>query len=87
MKASKLLRKLKQSRNNVSFDDFESCILSMGFTKKGVSGSHHTFVKDGVKELINIQCVNGKAKPYQIAQFLRILKHYDIDKEEADENS
>lgn len=78
MKANKLLQKLIQSKNNVSFDDFVRCIELFGFKKKRISGSHHVFSKEGIAELVNVQCVNGKAKPYQISQFLRILKLYDM---------
>ncbi len=78
MKANKLLQKLIQSRNNVSFDDFVHCIELVGFKLKRVSGSHHVFSKEGIPDLVNVQCINGKAKPYQISQFLRILKLYDM---------
>lgn len=33
----------------------------------------------GVKELLNIQNVNGEIKPYQIKQFLNIIKKYNLE--------
>lgn len=43
-----------------------------------VSGSHHLFGRSGVIELINVQNVGGKAKPYQIRQFLKIVEKYNL---------
>jgi hypothetical protein len=31
-----------------------------------------------VRELVNLQEVGGKAKPYQVRQFLRIVERYDL---------
>ena len=31
-----------------------------------------------VPELLNIQNVNGEAKPYQIKQFLRLVERYNL---------
>jgi len=39
--------------------------------------SHRIYVKEGVKELLNFQNVKGKAKPYQVKQFLRIIDTYN----------
>jgi len=35
-----------------------------------------------VTELINLQNVNGKAKPYQIKQFLEIVERYNLQLED-----
>jgi hypothetical protein len=43
-----------------------------------VSGSHHVFVHPEIPELINLQAVRGKAKPYQIRQFLKLVERYDL---------
>lgn len=43
-----------------------------------INGSHHIFKHHGVKELINIQNVEGKVKPYQIKQFLSIVESYNL---------
>ena len=75
---SSLLKKLGPSKNNVSFRDFVACIEAMGFKQKRVAGSHFIFTKDGVDQLVNIQSVNGKAKPYQVSQFLRLVERHGI---------
>jgi len=41
-------------------------------------GSHHIFVHPRVRELLNLQNVGGKAKPYQILQFLRLVERYNL---------
>ena len=37
-----------------------------------------------VPELINLQDVDGKAKPYQIRQLLQIVEQYDLRLEEEE---
>jgi hypothetical protein len=49
-----------------------------GFEFKGGKGSHRIFVKEGVKELLNFQDVRGKAKPYQVRQFIKLIKKYNL---------
>jgi hypothetical protein len=60
------------------------CIEAFGFVLTRVNGSHHIFVHPGVPQLINLQNVDGKAKPYQVRQFLQIVERYDL-KMEAEE--
>jgi predicted RNA binding protein YcfA (HicA-like mRNA interferase family) len=49
-----------------------------GFRLSRVSGSHHIFTHPDVRELVNLQKVNGKAKPYQIRQLLQLVERYDL---------
>ncbi len=37
---------------------------------------------DGIKDLVNIQSHKGKAKPYQIKQFLKTVERYSLQMEE-----
>ncbi len=41
------------------------------------------FAHPGVDELVNIQDVNGEAKPYQIKQFLELVEEYDLKLEDS----
>jgi len=50
----------------------------MGFTLARRAGSHHIFSHPGVSELINLQEINGEAKPYQVRQFLRLVERYNL---------
>jgi hypothetical protein len=43
-----------------------------------VKGSHHIFVHASVPELVNLQEVDGKAKPYQVRQFLKLTEEYNL---------
>lgn len=53
-------------------------VEAFGFRLSRVSGSHHIFVRNDVPELVNLQEVGGKAKPYQIRQFLKIVERYNL---------
>ena len=44
-----------------------------------VNGSHHIFIHPNMRELINIQNKKGKAKNYQIRQFLDLIEQYNLD--------
>ncbi len=57
-------------------------VQAFGFHLSRVNGSHHIFVHPEVQELINLQEVNGKAKPYQVRQFLHLLEKYNLKMEE-----
>ena len=69
-KVSKIFRKLLLSANNIRFSDALSCAEAFGFRLDRVSGSHHIFVHKEIPELLNLQKVKGKAKPYQVKQLL-----------------
>jgi predicted RNA binding protein YcfA (HicA-like mRNA interferase family) len=51
---------------------------TFGFHLSRISGSHHIFVHPKVRELVNLQNANGKAKPYQIRQFLQIVERCNL---------
>lgn len=53
-------------------------VEAFGFRRSRIQGSHHIYVHDGIPELLNIQNVNGEAKPYQIRQFLRLIERYNL---------
>ena len=58
---------------------FVKLLEAFGFELDRISGSHHIFKHNGVKELINIQIVKGKVKPYQIKQFLSLIENYNLE--------
>jgi len=78
MNSRKLLRKALSSPANLRFE--EVCLLAraFGFHQSRVSGSHHIFAHAGVRELLNIQEVRGKAKPYQVKQLLDLAERYNL---------
>ncbi len=51
---------------------------AFGFRLSRVNGSHHILVREGVRELVNLQDVHGKAKAYQLRQLLRLVERYNL---------
>jgi len=74
----KLLKKALAGSKNIRFDDMVTLVEAFGFHLSRVRGSHHIFAHPQVPELVNLQEVNGKAKPYQIRQFLRLVERYSL---------
>jgi len=79
MKKRKLLEKALSGSKNIRFSDMVALVEAFGFRLSRVSGSHHIFVHAEVHELVNLQEVDGKAKPYQIRQFLRLVERYNLE--------
>ena len=61
---------------------FQNGEMGFGFRLSRVSGSHHIFVHDSVKELVNLQDVNGQVKPYQVKQLMQLIERYNLKLEE-----
>ena len=78
MKKRKLLQKILAGSPNIRFAEFQSLVEAFNFRLDRVSGSHHIYVHPNVEELVNIQNVRGKAKPYQIKQFLSLIEKYNL---------
>jgi predicted RNA binding protein YcfA (HicA-like mRNA interferase family) len=53
-------------------------VEGFGFALSRVSGSHHIFTHPTISELVNLQKVDGQAKPYQIRQFVRLVEKYNL---------
>ena len=51
---------------------------SIRLSQSPARSSHHIFVHPEVSELVNIQDVNGVAKPYQVRQFLKLMERYNL---------
>jgi predicted RNA binding protein YcfA (HicA-like mRNA interferase family) len=83
MKPRKLLQKILSGARNIKFTDFIHLVEAFGFHLSRIKGSHHMFVHPDVDELVNIQDVNGEAKPYQIKQFLELVEAYDLRMEDS----
>jgi len=82
MKPRKLLKAILAGSRNVRFDDMVALVRGFGFDLSRVNGSHHIFVHPDVEELINLQNVQGKAKRYQIRQFLKLVEKYQLTLED-----
>lgn len=82
MNPRKLFRKALSSPNNLAFHDFLQLARAFGFRLARTSGSHHILIHDGVPQPLNLQEVDGKAKPYQVRQFLQLVEQNDLTLEE-----
>lgn len=82
MKTRKLLEKALSGSRSIRFAEMRTLVEAFGFRLVRVSGSHHIFVHPAILELVNIQNQKGKAKPYQIRQFLQLVEQYDLQIEE-----
>ncbi len=77
-KPRKTLEKALAGSKNIRFSEAVALAEGFGFHRSRVSGSHHIFTHPHVRELVNLQSVNGKAKPYQIRQLLQLVERYDL---------
>jgi predicted RNA binding protein YcfA (HicA-like mRNA interferase family) len=68
MKPRKQLEVILGGSKNVRFSDMVALVEAFGFKLSRTAGSHHIFANPKIPELINLQQVKGKAKPYQIRQ-------------------
>lgn len=82
MKKRKLLQKILNNPNNVKFSDAKIIVESFGFRLSRITGSHHLFVRPEIKEIVNLQNVNGQAKSYQIKQFFQLVEKYNLELKE-----
>ncbi len=79
MNKRKLLEKVLAGPKNVHFSDMISLVEAFGFRLSRVRGSHFIFEHPQIPELVNLQEKNGKAKPYQVRQFLQLVEQYDLE--------
>lgn len=69
----------KMLRNKCGkFADLKKLLIAHGFRLDRGEGSHGVYVCDGVPEHISIQPNGKEAMDYQIREFLRIVREYQI---------
>jgi len=79
MDPARLLRRINQGAvQNVAFSDMVALVGVFGFTLARINGSHHIFKHAQIPEQINLQEVDGEAKPYQIRRFLRLVERHSL---------
>jgi len=78
MNPKKLIKKILNNNRNIRFSDMLKLVAAYGFELKRINGSHHIFVHPDINEIINLQEVDGKVKPYQINQFLTLVEKYNL---------
>ena len=78
----RLLQKLLSGSRDIRFAEAVACAEAFGFRLSRINGSHHIYVHTNVPELLNLQNVNGQAKPYQVKQLLRLIERYNLQMED-----
>jgi len=78
MDKRRLFEELKNNPKNVRFERLCKTAEAFGFRFRGGKGSHRIYVRTGIREMLNFQNVGGKAKPYQVRQFIKIVEKYNL---------
>ncbi len=74
-KAERLLKKLKQSPNNVTFADIRKLLEESGFSLDRVSGSHHMFRRDDIVFAIPVH--RNRVKVVYVKRVIEIIENND----------
>ena len=82
MKKRKLLRRVVSSPKNIRFKELVALTEAFGFRLNRIAGSHHIFSHEDIPEIVNLQDADGKAKPYQIRQLLKLVERYNLTLED-----
>ena len=79
----KFLRRLLSGNSdaNIPFSHLCTLLCNFGFTER-IRGDHHIFTHDGVGEILNLQPIGSKAKPYQVKQVRNVIRKYRLDEED-----
>ena len=82
MNKRKLFQQILNNQKNVKFNDFVIILEAFGFHRTRDEGSHNIFKNKKVSEFLNVQNVDGEAKPYQIRQFFTLVEKYNLKMED-----
>jgi hypothetical protein len=63
---------------NVGFAEFRRLIERFGSRLRRVSGSHYIYTHPQVPRPLSLQPRNREAKPYQISQFLDMVREFRL---------
>jgi hypothetical protein len=78
-KAAKTIAQIiwRRADANIKFDDLRGALRHLGFSER-IRGSHHSFTRPGVEQLINLQRDGSHAKAYQVRQVRAILLEHRL---------
>ena len=69
-----------QRKNNLSYNMLINLVKKVGFQKIGGKGSHEVWchpsyrIDTPLSDIITLQTVRGKAKPYQVQQVVKFIR-------------
>lgn len=78
MKIRKLLLKALNSPQNLRFAEIRLLAEAFGYALDRVRGSHHIYLHPHASRPLNLQEASGRAKPYQVKQFLRDIEEFNL---------
>lgn len=87
MNKRKILAKALAGTRNLRFAELLVLAKGYGFGLDRITGSHHILSHPRVDEVVNLQAVRGKAKPYQVRQFLALVEQYNLILGEEEESA
>jgi hypothetical protein len=71
------------SDTNIEFKLLCNLVTRLGFSER-IKGDHHIFTKSGVEEIMNLQPIGTKAKPYQVRQVRNLIIKYHLGDQDVD---
>jgi len=83
------LEKLKErilsgtSDANIDFKLLCKIITRLGFRER-IRGDHHVFSRPDIDEILNLQPMKSKAKPYQVKQIRNLIIKYRLGDEDVE---
>ena len=81
MGSRELLDELKANPKKIRFTRLCQIAEAFGFQTRKGTRSHRVYYRDGVREILNFQNVGGRAKAYQVKQFIKIVENYDLQED------
>jgi predicted RNA binding protein YcfA (HicA-like mRNA interferase family) len=79
----KVLAKARNNQQDVRFTDLLTLAEALGYRLDRITGSHRILVHPVVPKRLSLQPrKDGKAKPYQVDQLLKIIDQYGLVLEE-----
>jgi hypothetical protein len=75
----KLLERVLRGTSDagIPFESLRGLLRDLGFDER-IKGSHHIFSRPGVAEILNLQPLGAKAKPYQVKQVRGVILRYQL---------
>lgn len=62
---------------DISFAGLCTLLKWLGFDER-IKGDHHIFTKQNIEEILNLQPIGAKAKPYQMKQVRQVILKYRL---------
>ena len=78
MKRTEIYQELRNNPKNVRYEKICRVVELFGFVFTRQKGSHRIYKRQGIKELLDFQNVQGKVKSYQVKQFLKVVEDYNL---------